>query len=97
MSVRLALGSDKLTLDRLENIVTYRANGGFFLHSFALDRISPPVVGASTYSAKLRDVTSHFLHFDSDLEETTFVFDGHPAEDLQKAAAAVKAFLKDAQ
>ncbi len=91
--VGLALGSDKLTLDRLQNIVTYRANGGYFLHSFALDRLSPPEVRDRTYSTRLSEVTSHFLYFDH-LEETTFVFDGHPAEDLQKAAATVKAFLE---
>jgi hypothetical protein len=92
--VALAFGSDELTLDRVENVTAYRANGGYVVHRFPLDLTSPPEVRSRTYHMRGREHTAHYLCFNG-FEETTFVFDHHSPDDLRAAAAAIGEFLEE--
>jgi hypothetical protein len=92
----LAFGSDKLTLDRVRNIMAYRANGGYAVHKLSVDHTSLPEVRSRKYHMKGREHTAHYLYFNG-LEDTTFVFDHHSPDDLKAAATVIGEFLKGAE
>ena len=54
--------------------------------------MSAPQIRSRVHSVEGLEQTTHYLFF-ADLEETTFVFDGHPPHDLEQLVAVIGKFM----